>query len=157
VNEEMDTNSDDLRNTIHKVLAKEGFELVDFLVKGGKASKFIRVVVDHENGVSVDDCAHVSRTLSDMLDMEQDRWALESYRLEVSSPGIDRPLQEEKNFLKNVGRDVKIIYQSNGVVEKVEGTILGVDNGSVSIGMKERTVSLDVSSIREAKITVKWK
>lgn len=153
----MDANSDDLRNTIHEVLAKEGFELVDFLVKGGKASKFLRVVVDHENGVSVDDCAHVSRTLSDILDMEQDRWTLESYRLEVSSPGIGRPLREEKDFLKNVGRDVRVMYQSNGTVEKVEGTILGVDNGSVSIGMKEKTLCLDVSSIREAKITVKWR
>ena len=153
----MDTNSDDLRNTIHKVLAKEGFELVDFLMKGGKSSKSLRVVVDHDNGVSAGDCAHVSRTLSDVLDMEQDRWMLESYTLEVSSPGIDRPLREEKDFLKNVGRDVRIMYQSNGTVEKVEGTILGAEEGSVSIRGKEKTVCLDVSSIREAKITVKWR
>ena len=153
----MDTNQDNLKHAIRKILTEEGFELVDFLVKGGRSSKFIRVVVDHDNGVSVDDCAHLSRTLSDMLDMEQDRWALESYRLEVSSPGIDRPLREEKDFMKNVGRDVRIMVQSNGKVEKIEGTILGVDNGLLSIGMKEKTVSLDVSSIREAKITVKWR
>lgn len=153
----MAMNLNELQDAVKRIIAEEGFELVDFMVKGSKIAKILRVVIDHENGVSVGDCASVSHKLSDMLDIEQDQWGLESYRLEVSSPGIDRPLREEKDFRRNVGRDVGILYHSNDRVEKVEGTILGADESSVSLRVKEKTVRLDLPSIREAKITVKWK
>ena len=80
------------------IVETKGFELVD--VEWGKegANWYLRAYIDKENGITVDDCEEVSRALSDLLDEED--FISENYILEVSSPGLDRPLKKEKDFAK---------------------------------------------------------
>ena len=80
------------------IVEAKGFELVDVeWVKEG-ANWYLRAYIDKENGITVDDCEEVSRALSDLLDEED--FISENYILEVSSPGLDRPLKKEKDFAK---------------------------------------------------------
>ena len=90
----------------------KGFELVDVeWVKEG-ANWYLRAYIDKENGITVDDCEEVSRALSDLLDEED--FISENYILEVSSPGLDRPLKKEKDFARSIGKDC-LLYTSRCV------------------------------------------
>ena len=88
------------------IVETKGFELVDVeWVKEG-ANWYLRAYIDKENGITVDDCEEVSRALSDLLDEED--FISENYILEVSSPGLDRPLKKEKDFARSIGKDVEV-------------------------------------------------
>lgn len=92
----------------------EGVEVVDVEVSPGRKGLNLRIFIDKEGGVTIKDCENFSRTLEGILDVEDP--VKSSYVLEVSSPGIDRPLKEKKDFLKNIGRNVKITTK-----EKISG------------------------------------
>ena len=83
-----------------------GFETVDVeYVKEG-SNYFLRAYIDKPGGITIDDCETVSRRLSDILDAED--FIPEAYVLEVSSPGLTRPLKKEKDFQRSIGKDVDI-------------------------------------------------
>ena len=83
-----------------------GFELVDVELAGGQHHATLRVYIDGPRGVNVDDCAAVSRQLSALLDVEDPLPG--SYSLEVSSPGLDRPLVKPEDFKRFIGEAVKV-------------------------------------------------
>jgi len=97
----------DVERAILPVLERDGFEIVlcEFVAR----QKILRLFIDHERGVTVDDCATVSRMVSDLLDAEgvSDRIS-GRYHLEVSSPGLDRPLVKPAHFARFVGRRVQV-------------------------------------------------
>lgn len=88
------------------LVEQHGFELVDveFVKEGG--NWYLRAYIDKPGGITVDDCEVVSRALSDLLD-EHD-FIDETYILEVSSPGLGRPLRKEKDFARSIGEEVEI-------------------------------------------------
>ena len=88
------------------IVEKNGFELVDveYVKEGG--SWYLRAYIDKPGGINVDDCEIVSRELSDILD-EKD-FIDEAYILEVSSPGLGRPLKKEKDFKRSLGQEVEV-------------------------------------------------
>ena len=103
------------------IVEAKGFELVDVeWVKEG-ANWYLRAYIDKENGITVDDCEEVSRALSDLLDEED--FISENYILEVSSPGLDRPLKKEKDFARSIGKDVEVKL-SEPLVGKTRGSFL---------------------------------
>lgn len=88
------------------IVAAHGYEIVDveFVKEGG--NRFLRAFIDKPGGITVDDCETASRALSARLDEED--FIEESYVLEVSSPGLGRPLKKEKDFARNVGELIEI-------------------------------------------------
>ena len=88
------------------LLAEHNFELVDveYVKEGG--NWYLRTYIDKEGGITVDDCEVISRTLSDWLDKED--FIADSYTLEVSSPGLGRPLKKDKDFERSMGEDVEL-------------------------------------------------
>lgn len=95
-----------LRGQLESGVQALGFELVDVELMGGRQHQTLRVYIDSSNGVTVDDCAEVSRQLSAILDVE-DPFA-SSYTLEVSSPGLDRPLVTPADFRRFQGATIKV-------------------------------------------------
>ena len=132
-----------------------GFEVVDveFVKEGG--NRFLRAYIDKEGGITVDDCEIASRALSDKLDEED--FIEESYILEVSSPGLDRPLKKEADFVKFQGEiiDVKLYKAVNGS-KQYQGKLLGLENGMLSIEEDNGNVVTfehkDAASVRLAVI-----
>lgn len=114
------------------VVEKHGFELVDVeYVKEG-ANWYLRAYIDKPGGIAVDDCEVVSRELSDLLDEED--YIEDSYILEVSSPGLGRPLKKEKDFQRSLGEEIEIrTYRAIDRQKEFVGILTDYDKTSVTI------------------------
>ena len=101
-----DTATDAIWHTVADYLAADGLELDDLELRGSGGGRVLRVVVDAEGGVNLDRLSEVSRGLSRLLDPLPDLQA--SYRLEVTSPGVERSLRRPQHFEKSLGREVVV-------------------------------------------------
>lgn len=88
------------------IAAYEGFELYDVQIHSGRRS-LLKVIIDKDSGVTIDDCERMSKSLGALLDVED--LIKTPYTLEVSSPGIDRPLVKPRDFQKNIGRLIRVV------------------------------------------------
>lgn len=114
------------------IIEKNNFELVDVeYVKEG-ADYYLRVYADKEGGINIDDCVLISRALEARLD-EEDK-IKDAYILEVSSPGLTRPLKKEKDFKRSIGKlvEIKLYKQINGSKELC-GVLEGYDDNTITI------------------------
>ena len=115
-----------------------GFELVDveYVKEGG--SWYLRAYIDKPGGIAVDDCEVISRALSDLLD-EHD-FIEDSYILEVSSPGLGRPLKKEKDFVRSQGELVEVrTYRAIQHQKEFTGILNAWDKGTVTLLMEDVT------------------
>ena len=140
---------------LEPIIAEKGLELVDLeFVKEG-VNWYLRVYIDKDGGVNIDDCEAVSRALEVKLD-EKDPIE-QAYILEVSSPGIDRPLKKDADFVKYQGEiiDVKL-YKAQDGSKQYQGKLLGLENGVLSIEEENGTIvkfeQKDIASVRLAVI-----
>ena len=118
------------------IVEKYGFELVDveYVKEGG--SFYLRAYIDKPGGITVDDCETVSREFSDKLD-EAD-FIEEAYIMEVSSPGLGRPLKKEKDFKRSIGKEVEIrTYRPIDREKEFYGVLKAYDENSVTIDCEE--------------------
>lgn len=117
----------DLETLFEPTLGAMGYELVGIEYQGGGRGGLLRLYIDSEQGITVDDCERVSRQVSGILDVEDPIPG--QYRLEVSSPGLDRPLFRLEHYARFVGERVKLRLREPragrrkfaGVIERVEG------------------------------------
>jgi len=123
---------DKLKEITSSVVEELGYELVD--MKYGKEGKqwVLRVFIDHSDGIGLEDCERVSRSLSDKLD--QDDPIPHRYILEVSSPGLDRPLKKDEDFERF--KEHPVVIKTNEAVEgkrKIEGILMGLKDDRIVI------------------------
>lgn len=116
-----------------------------------KADALLRVYIDHENGISVDDCATVSHEVSGILDVEEP--ITMAYILEVSSPGMDRILFSASQFSEFLGEKVKM--KLNQMVDgrrKIKGKIESVDGETITIDSDDEKINIEFDKIMRARI-----
>lgn len=148
----------DISRKAAKVAESHGLELVDVeLFRAGKR-RVLRIYIGKREGVTVDDCAHVSRELGTLLDAEnvlQD----EAYVLEVSSPGLDRPFKTLQDYRRNVGRFVRATLRApvEGLGNKklVVGKLEDVDESSITLDTDGASRSIPLDLIVQAKVDVR--
>lgn len=121
---------------VQPIIDENHFELVDVeYVKEG-ANWYLRVYADKEGGINIDDCVLISRALEAKLD--EDDFIQEAYILEVSSPGLGRPLKKDKDFERSIGRDVEIkLYRPIEKQKEWEGTLVSYNNDSITITLED--------------------
>lgn len=130
-----------LTEVIEQIATPLGMELVDLEYKREGRDMVVRVFLDKEGGITLDDCAAVSRELSDILDVED--IISGHYNLEVSSPGICRPLKKVADFQRYTGKLVKVrTYDmwadDQGNKRKTFlGTLTGIEDGVIGVNLKE--------------------
>jgi ribosome maturation factor RimP len=115
------------------------------------------VTIDRPSGVSIADCERVSGAVSELLD-EQDFFDGKPYTLEVSSPGIDRPLTEERDFRRIVGKDVALCL--NAAVDgkkSLRGVVLGCEGGILNIEIESGPVQVPLADILSGREEVRFK
>ena len=120
------------------ILEKHGFSLwdVEYVKEGG--NWYLRAYIDKEGGIAVDDCEVISRILSDWLDKTD--FIEDSYILEVSSPGLGRPLKKEKDFARSIGKEVDIrLYRARDKQKDFTGILTEYDKDSVTIETEDET------------------
>lgn len=137
------------------IIDRNNFELVEIEYKKEGPDWYLRVYIDKEGGITIDDCQSVSEELSDLLDdadpIEQ------SYIFEVSSPGIDRPLKTDRDYEKNDGKpiEIKLFSPMNGK-KVLEGILKGHTADEVEIESDGKVLRIDRSSIALIKPLIKF-
>ena len=117
---------------LEPIMTNNNFELVDveYVKEGGNF--FLRVFIDKEDGISVDDCELVSRALSDLLDQKD--FIPDAYILEVSSPGLGRHLKKDKDFARSIDKEVEVkLYKAINKQKEFVGFLQCYDNDSVTL------------------------
>ena len=137
----------DLTQKLESTLSGMGYELVD-LERSGKG-KLLRVYIDKAGGVNVDDCAAVSSHLSRVLAVE----GIDYDRLEVSSPGLDRPLRQEKDFVRYAGHKARIKVRVPVAGQRnFVGVLRETRGGKVELDVDGKTVTLDLANLDRARL-----
>ncbi len=127
--EEYESKTEEL---VMPLIEQNNFELVDVEYVREGSNWYLRVYIDKENGINVDDCELISRALSDLLD-EKD-FIDEAYILEVSSPGLGRPLKKDKDFERSLMEEVEIkLYRAKNGRKDFRGILKSYDKDSITI------------------------
>jgi ribosome maturation factor RimP len=144
--------TDRLEALLAPIVEDLGYEFVGLEYSSNPKNRLLRVYIDKpETGVDVDDCADVSREVSAVMDVEEPIPG--QYTLEVSSPGIERPLFTAEHFLRFVGETarVQMLVPVDGR-RRFKGRILGVDEGVVRLDVDGEEFSLDVAGMEKARL-----
>ncbi|MDO5573503.1 MAG: ribosome maturation factor RimP [bacterium] len=128
------------------IIEANRFELVDVeYVKEG-SNWYLRAYIDKPGGITIDDCELVSRALSDVLDRED--FIPDAYIMEVSSPGLGRPLKKPKDYDRSIGKDVEIrTYQAINHEKEFVGALKSYDKDTVTIIINEEETTFAKSDI----------
>lgn len=135
-----------LRNKINSIVESNNFNLyyVEYIREGGQ--NILRVYIDNENGVALNDCVLVSRAISDMLDIEDP--ISEEYNLEVSSPGIFRTLYTKEHFNKYLSSEVLVklsaLFEGK---KKFEGKLIRFDGDSLTLEVEGHEIAIPMAKV----------
>ena len=140
---------------VEPFLQQHSFELVDVeYIKEG-SNWYLRVYVDKENGIDVEDCGNVSQYLSARLD-ESDPIP-DAYFLEVSSPGAERPLKKPEDFMKAIDQYVLITtYEQFEGMKEFEGTLIAYSNEQVTIKVGKQSYTIPIQKIAGSRLAIQF-
>lgn len=146
---------ENIRALLLRVAEEAGAFVVDVAVRNERGGKLVQAFVDTDKGITIDECAEISRELGRRID--QGNLIQTSYRLEVSSPGIDKPVRLLRQYPKNVGRRFKIMVHGSDPPRPLIGTLKGVDGERLEFETDAgETVTIDFSKIIESKVELPW-
>ena len=132
-----------------------GFFLVDIIFRGNPNNRMIEIFIDGEKNVSADDCAKVSREIEEQI--ESLGLIDSSYRLEVSSPGVDRPLKYLKQYPKHINRKFEISYKPNDETKKLVGKLLRIEGENLVFQSDQKNETIiNFNNIIKAKVLVSF-
>ncbi|MGH8669955.1 MAG: ribosome maturation factor RimP [Burkholderiales bacterium] len=125
-----------------------GYELVD--VQASNGGRLLRLFIDKPGGVTLEDCAAISRHLTRVLAVE----GIDYERLEVSSPGLDRPLRKERDFARFAGQKAEVRMRTPDPTgrRKFVGVLRGAEAGRVSLEMEGRMLALPIDDVDKARL-----
>ena len=150
---------EEIRNVVARNLSPDQF-LVEVLISGKKIPKRVLIIIDGDHGITIDDCAGLSRALSSEF---EDRHFLsdENYILEVSTPGLDQPLKLKRQFKKNIGRGLKVRLhdgQEEGKLKEVgEEHIVLVQDVGAGKKKESKEIRIPFTEIEKAFVMVSFK
>lgn len=144
-----------LTEMLEAPVGASGYELVGLeFIRAGEHST-LRIFIDHDNGINVDDCAEVSRQVSAVLDVEDPISV--AYNLEVSSPGLERPLFKTAHYEQFIGHEVNIVLKmAIGNRRKWKGEILSIEGETVTINADGQEEQFVLSNIAKANLIPKF-
>ncbi|WP_222269629.1 ribosome maturation factor RimP [Modestobacter marinus] len=157
-----------LTGLVEPVVTTAGYDLEELVVRPAGQRSVVRVVIDRDEGVSLDEVAEVSRAVSDVLDAEDDAMGRSTFVLEVTSPGVDRPLTLPRHWRRNTGRLVSVEVGPQGAREQMtarvvrvtdEAVVLAVEKGGTKKGQVRKSVgerTVGWGELGEARVQVEF-
>ncbi|MFF1535375.1 ribosome maturation factor RimP [[Kitasatospora] papulosa] len=152
------TQSDRLRGLLEPLVSAKELDLEEIEVSRAGRRRVLRVIVGSEDGVELDTCAELSRSISEKLD-ETDAMGEDEYVLEVSSPGADRPLTEHRHYVRATGRLARLALGEGG---ELVARILGVDDEGLDLevpgvkGRKPTSRRVAFDEISRARVEIEF-
>ena len=132
---------------IGPILEGQGIELVELALTGNDRRRMLRLFVDRPRGISIGECAGLSRSLADVLDTHDPIGG--SYTLEVSSPGLTRPLKTSRDFKRALGKSVKVVCRDGSVLV---GTLAEAVGSGLIVDVDGKASALSLDDVAKANL-----
>jgi len=150
----MNITESEIRSYIKDICQAENVHLLNVDIMGGGRSRQVRVTVDTDDGITLDKCQHLSKEIGDLFyrkDIYED-----GYNLEVSSPGIDKPLEHEFEYKRNIGRNLTVVYLDGDETKKVTGELKEFSGTALHLLVGKDKKNIPLSQVQRAKVKLKW-
>jgi ribosome maturation factor RimP len=144
----------EIKNLLDPILEKYKALLVDIELRGQPNNQVLSIYVDTEEGITLQQIADITKEFEGILDLEDPIPG--KYRLDISSPGIDRPLTEIWQYKKNLAKNIQITLEENGKIIQKTGTLESIDGESAILSEKNKKVTIDLKQIKKAIVKLKW-
>ncbi|NLT51821.1 MAG: hypothetical protein GXX85_12990 [Ignavibacteria bacterium] len=139
---------------IEKAVQNAGLMLVDVIVRGKDNSRIIEIFVDGDDFVTTKVCADLSREIGEAFDKAE--LISSKYRLEVSSPGIGRPLKFLRQYKKNLDKHFEIEFAEENETKKIKGKLIEINGQVLVFGAGKEVIKIDFSNIKNAKVLIRF-
>ena len=146
---------ENIQTLLNPEIESLGYELYDVIYVKEAKDFYLKIFIDKESGISIEDCEKVSNVISDILDKEDP--IKEQYFLEVSSAGLERVLRSDKHLKDNIGKEIEVKLFKNYENQKVyEGILKDFDNVTITIDVENNLINLDRKNIAIIKTIYRW-
>lgn len=149
----MDTINEKILKIIQNSISETDFFLVDTNIRGDQRKRIIEVFVDSSKNVSADDLAELSSKINESLSETED---IGNYRLDVSTPGVDRPLKFIEQYPKNVNRNFELEYHFGDEVKKVKARLVSVNGNELTFNDGRNEFLISYNQIIKAKVLISF-
>ncbi len=150
----MDLFKENITKISNEIAEKLGFFVIDISFRGDQRKRIIEVFVDGEKNVSADDLAEISREINKTI--EANDLIKESYRLDVSTPGVDRPLKYLKQFPKHINRNFEITFNTEDGIKTVNGKLIAVEGDIIHLLAEKNNIIIKFNTITKAKVLISF-
>jgi len=148
----MNQNFENIREIAQQVAEQNNLFLIDLIVRGSDSSRVIEVFIDGEINITADECALVSREISKQIDEKE---LLKSYRLDVSSPGVERPLIYLKQYQKHLNRLFEIEFNVSDLPTTFKGKLISIEDEVLTF-QSNKEIKIKFQDIVKAKVLVSF-
>ncbi len=143
----------EISQKLQDAVEKLGYFFIDIEFRGDDRNRIIEIYIDNEVGINTDDCVGVTRVCGDLI--EEENLIESKYRLDVSSPGTERPLKFIQQYKKHIGRKIEFEFESQAV-EKFEGILKEINNDILKFEIDNKIEEVKFNNIKSAKIIVRF-
>ena len=150
----MKLEEENINNVINEILKEKNFFLIDLVYRGNPKQRIIELYVDSEKNVTAEDLAELNRLINSQIEGKN---LIESqYRLDVSSPGTDKPMKFLGQFPKHINRKFEVSYISNDETKKLSGKLIKVEGDTLVFASNQNEISINFNNIKKAKVIVSF-
>jgi ribosome maturation factor RimP len=150
----MDIIKENIVRICDEIAEKLNFFVIDINFRGDNRKKIIEVFVDAEKNVDADNLAEISREINSKIE-EQDI-IQQAYRLDVSTPGVDRPLKFLKQFPKHINRNFEVIYKTENETKTITGKLLSIEREELTFLSDKKELLIEFNNITTAKVIISF-
>lgn len=146
-------NNIEISQKLQDAIEKLGYLFIDIDFRGDERNRILEIYIDNEEGIITADCVDVSRVCGNLI--EEENLIESKYRLDVSSPGIDRPVKFVQQYKKLIGRNFELEFEDQ-VSEKFNGKLMDVNNDILKFEIDKKIEEVNFKNIKSAKIIVRF-
>jgi ribosome maturation factor RimP len=150
----MDIIKENIIRISSEIAEKLGYFVIEILYRGDNRKRIIEIYVDAEKNINADDLADINREINSV--MEEQNLLKDSYRLEVSSPGVDRPLKFFKQFPKHINRNFEIVYKTGEEEKKFTGKLISIERDELTYHSNGKDILIKFNQITTAKVLISF-
>ena len=143
-----------LKEVIEPLSRKLNIHLFDIQIKGDRRQLLVRVIADTDSGITLGECQCLSGEVSDIIFREN--LISQAFRLEVSSPGIDKPLQFPYEYRRNIGRNLQVVFDQNGIRKEIKGELAAYEEDKIKLKAGKDFIIIAVDEIEKANVKLNW-
>ncbi len=149
----MDTTKEKILKIVQNSISNSDFLLIELNIRGDQRKRIIEVFVDSEKDISADDLAELSRSINEVLSTDEE---IGNYRLDVSTPGVDRPLKFIEQYPKNINRNFELEYYFGEEIKKLKAKLVSVNGNELTFSDGKNQFLINHNQIIKAKVLISF-